>query len=328
MKSAKRPALLRFARIDEKLRSGSWPNASSLARDLEVTPRTIHRDVEFLRDQYHAPIAFDPHKNGYYYSEASYALPYIRVSEGECLALFLAERLLQQYRGTLFAADISRLFHKVVDLLGEPITINLQHLADAISFRQHSTGVGDVQRFDQLHRATRAGRQLEIVYWTASRDETCRRVVDPYHLASVDGDWYLIAYCHRREEVLMFSPQRIRALRETGASFERPADFRINDYLDVGFRKVRGSGSAQTVRLRFAAQTARYVREKVWHPTQRLRENADGSLTLTFRVNHLLEVKRWVLSFGAECDVIAPVQLKEQILSEMKKMFGRMENNA
>jgi predicted DNA-binding transcriptional regulator YafY len=100
MKFAVRPALRRFALVDERLRSRSWPNASSLARDLEVTPRTIHRDVEFLRDQYHAPIAFDPRKNGYYYAEASYALPYFRVSEGECLALFLAERLLQQYRGT------------------------------------------------------------------------------------------------------------------------------------------------------------------------------------------------------------------------------------
>jgi predicted DNA-binding transcriptional regulator YafY len=323
MKSAKRPALLRFARIDEKLRSGSWPNASSLARDLEVTPRTIHRDVEFLRDQYHAPIAFDPHKNGYYYSEASYALPYFRVSEGECVALFLAERLLQQYRGSPFAADISRLFHKVVDLLAEPITINLQHLADPVSFRQHSTGVGNVQQFDQLHRATRAGRQLEIVYWTASRDETCHRVVDPYHLTSVDADWYLVAYCHRREEVLMFSLQRIRALRETGTAFERPADFRISDYLDVGFRKLRGDGPAQTVRLRFAPHAARYVREKVWHPTQKLRDHKDGSLTLTFRVNHLLEVKRWVLSFGADCEVLAPKQLQLDIRGELQKMIAR-----
>src|SRR6516164_10280712 len=86
MKSAVRPALLRFAVIDEKLRSRSWPNASSLARELEVTPRTIHRDFEFLRDQLRAPIVFDSRKNGYYYSDSSYQLPYFPVTEGECVA--------------------------------------------------------------------------------------------------------------------------------------------------------------------------------------------------------------------------------------------------
>ena len=169
-------------------------------------------------------VAFDSHKNGYYYSEISYQLPYVSVSEGECVALFLAERLLQQYQGTAFAADITRLFNKVVDSLSEPITINLQHLSEMVSFRQQATDLGDIQRFEQLHRATREGRQLEIVYWTASRDETCRRVVDPYHLGSVYGDWYLIAYCHRREDVLMLvrRPEYVKFARPATHSSAQP----------------------------------------------------------------------------------------------------------
>jgi predicted DNA-binding transcriptional regulator YafY len=328
MKMTTRPALRRLAVIDAKLRNGSWPNASSLAHELEVTPRTIHRDFEFLRDHVRAPIAFDSHKNGYFYSDTSYRLPYFQVSEGECVALFLAERLLQQYRGTTFASDISNLFRKVVDSLSEPISIDLQHLSEAISARHHNTEPGDAKRFEQLHRAVRAGRRLEITYWTASRDETSRRVVDPYHFASIDGNWYLVAFCHRREEVLMFAPQRIRDLRETGESFERPADFRINEYLDVGFRTCRGNGRLQTVRLLFAPHAARYVRERQWHPTQKLREHADGSLMLTFRVNHLLEVKRWVLSFGNDCEVLTPKELSEQICREVGRMFARANRNA
>lgn len=320
MKVAVRSALLRIAVIDEKLRARTWPNASTLARDLEVTPRTIHRDLEFLRDQRKAPIAFDAKKNGYFYTEPSFRLPYFSISEGECVALFLAERLLQQYRSTPFAEDMSRLFHKVAHLLTEPITINLQHLSEAIGFRQTVTDSGEARQFEALLRAIREGRQLEIVYWTASRNETCRRIVNPYHLASVDGDWYLIAYCHRREEVLMFAPPRIRELRETGEMFERPADFRINEYLDAGFRKVRGSGPAKTVRLRFAPHVARYVTEKRWHPTQKQRRHADGTLTLTIRVNHLLEVKRWVLSFGSDCEVLGPAELQAEIGAEIRRM--------
>jgi predicted DNA-binding transcriptional regulator YafY len=122
----------------------------------------------------------------------------------------------------------------------------------------------------------------------------------------------------------MFSPGRIRQLRDTGKTFERPADFRINDYLDVGFRKLRGTGPAQTVRLRFTSHAARYVAEKEWHPTQKLRTHADGSLTVTFRVNHLLEVKRWVLSFGADCQVLGPERLKQQVFQDLTETVKQL----
>ncbi len=170
-------------------------------------------------------------------------------------------------------------------------------------------------------------RQLELVYWSASllrRVETLRRIVDPYHLASIDGDWFLIAYCHLREEIRMFSPGRVRKLSETGINFVPPANFRATDYLDAGFRKVRGAGPMQTVRLRFNAVAARWVREKTWHVTQTFNEHEDGSLTLTFAVNHLAEVKRWVLSFGADCEVLGPGELREQIYSEIANMFSKL----
>jgi predicted DNA-binding transcriptional regulator YafY len=158
-----------------------------------------------------------------------------------------------------------------------------------------------------------------MVYWTASRDETCRRVVDPYGLASVEGDWYLIAYCHFREDLRTFAPGRIQSLRETGERFERPADFRIAGYLDAGFRVVKGSGRPRRVRLRFSPEAARYVRERVWHPTQQVKERKDGGLDLTFRVSHLLEVKRWVLSYGAGCAVLEPEELRGEVEEELRR---------
>jgi proteasome accessory factor B len=118
----------------------------------------------------------------------------------------------------------------------------------------------------------------------------------------------------------MFSPHRIRDLEETSETFEPNPDFRIVDYLDAGFRKLRGDGKLQTIRLRFAPTAARYVSEKIWHPSQKLRHHTDGSLTMTIRVNHLLEVKRWVLSFGAECQVLGPNTLRTSIAGELQEM--------
>jgi hypothetical protein len=95
----------------------------------------------------------------------------------------------------------------------------------AFSFRQPAAPPADADCFRHLVRAVRKGRQLELVHWTAWRDQVTRGVVDPYHLAAVGNEWYLVAYCHLREEVRMFVPGRIRALAETGQGFDRPPDF-------------------------------------------------------------------------------------------------------
>ena len=213
MRYANRPTLVRLAVIDQQLRNRRWPNAATLAHDLEVTARTIHRDFDFLRGEFHAPLTFDPQHNGYYYSDPDFRLPYLSVSEGEYLALFLAERLVQEYRNTPYAEDLHRLFDKISMLLTDPITIDLRHIAGSFSFH-HATFTADtLETMRQIHVAIQKCQPLEIAYQSMTRKEPVSRIINPYHLASLDGQWYLIAYCHRRKAILMFVPSRIRELR-------------------------------------------------------------------------------------------------------------------
>src|SRR4051812_30194069 len=100
MKTASRPALRRLLAIDHAIRSGGYPNATALAGQLEVHPRTVHRDLDFLRHSWGAPLAFSPERNGFYYSDPSYPLPLVTMTGADLVALFLAERLLQEYGGT------------------------------------------------------------------------------------------------------------------------------------------------------------------------------------------------------------------------------------
>jgi predicted DNA-binding transcriptional regulator YafY len=67
-----------------------------MAAELDVHPRTIHRDLEFLRDSLGAPLEYDARRHSFYYCVSDYALPLLRLSEGELVALFLAERVMQQ----------------------------------------------------------------------------------------------------------------------------------------------------------------------------------------------------------------------------------------
>ena len=110
MKTAARFSLERIAALDRAVRAGEYPNAKTIARLLEVSHRTVQRDVEFLRDRLGAPLEYDPVRNGYVYRDPAFRLPFLTLTEGELVALFLAERVLQQYRGTPYAADLARAF--------------------------------------------------------------------------------------------------------------------------------------------------------------------------------------------------------------------------
>ena len=124
----------------------------------------------------------------------------------------------------------------------------------------------------------------------------------------------------------MFAPGRIRSVRETGERFERPADFRIEDYLDGSFRAMRGDGEPRRVRLRFTAEAARWVREKQWHPSQKTRERPDGGVELTMRLTHLQEVKRWVLGYGPACEVLEPEDLRAEVYDAVRRMLRIYES--
>jgi predicted DNA-binding transcriptional regulator YafY len=323
MRLASRPPLRRLLALDQQVRAGEYPNARTLARELEVHERTVHRDLDFLRTEFHAPLAYCPRRNGYYYTEPGYALPLVKWSEAELVALFLAGRALEQYRGTPLGEVLAGAVRKLTLHLPDEVTVSLEHLREAYSVRGPVSTQGEVATFRRLMRAVQQGRRLELVYWSASRDEETKRVVDPYHLTCAGGEWYLVGYCHLREGVRMFAPGRVRSLRETGEVFERPADFRIEEYLDGSFRALRGEGRPRRVRLVFNAEAARWVREKQWHPSQKVRELRGGALELTLKVSHLGEVRAWVLSYGSKVEVKEPEELRREVAEELRAALGQ-----
>jgi predicted DNA-binding transcriptional regulator YafY len=129
-----RPPMARMLAIHRALKAGEYPNARTLARRLEVTPRTIQRDITYLGDQLQAPIRYDASRRGYAYTEPSFELPFHTWTESELVALFLAERVLQQYRNTPYAAELARAFAKLTDGLSDRITLDLRHLGALPSF--------------------------------------------------------------------------------------------------------------------------------------------------------------------------------------------------
>ena len=90
----------RLLELDKRIRQGLYPNCLNFSADWEVSQKTVQRDIDFLRDSLNAPIDYDREKKGFYYTTTQWFMPYISVSEGDLVAILVAEKALEQYRGT------------------------------------------------------------------------------------------------------------------------------------------------------------------------------------------------------------------------------------
>ncbi|HEY4952539.1 MAG TPA: WYL domain-containing protein [Verrucomicrobiae bacterium] len=315
-----RPPLERMLRIHQLLQSGKLPNASTLAREIEVATKTIHRDIEFMRDRLHLPVEFDSSKNGYRYTEEVSAFPTMQITEGELFALVVAEKALQQYRGTSFEKPLLSAIKKMEQALPDTISLNLADIEQTISFRTSAEPILDLKIFDVLAKAVAQRKQLELNYRKPGQKKTEARVVDPYHLANINGEWFLFAYDHARTDIRTFVPARIQSVKPTGKIFERPQKFSLEKRLRNSFGVHSGEGEFEVV-IRFNPRAADYVREKKWHESQQLRELKGGGVELHLKLSSLMEIERWVLSWGGDAKVSKPRELVEAVREAAKRIL-------
>src|SRR5579859_6852380 len=132
---ASRPPLERMLRIHQLIQSASFPNASTLAAELEVSTKSIHRDLEFMRDRLELPLEFDRARFGYFYTQEVSSFPTVQITQGELFALIVAERALQQYRGTSFEKPLLSAIRKMGQALPDTISLDLADVERTISFR-------------------------------------------------------------------------------------------------------------------------------------------------------------------------------------------------
>lgn len=307
-------------RIHQSVQAGNFPNASTLARDVEVSTKTIQRDIEFMRDRLNLPLEFNAGRNGYFYNGEVSAFPTLQITEGELFALVVAEKALQQYRGTSFEKPLLSAIRKMEQALPDTISLNLADMGQAISFRTRAEPILDLKIFDSLARAVAQRQQLELAYRKPGQKPESR-LVDPYHLANINGEWFLFAFDHARKDVRTFVPVRIQSAKPTGRNFERPQKFSLEKRLRDSFGVYSGEGEYEVV-LRFTPRAADFIREKKWHESQELRELKDGGLELKLKLSSLAEVERWVLSWGGEATVIKPRELIESVRAAAGKILG------
>src|SRR5262249_10269232 len=150
------------------------------------------------------------------------------------------------------------------------------------------------------------------------------RGIDPYHLTLFNGGLYLVGHCHLREAVRTFAVERMRSVELTRARFVVPADFDSERYLEGAWGILRGD--LVSVRVVVARSLAPYIRERLWHPSQKLRELSDGRVEMTLSVADTLEVRRWILGLGVEAEVLMPRSLRDALSIEARALADNLNS--
>lgn len=307
-----RPPLERMLRIHDELRRGAFINCTKLVASLGVCRKTVLRDIAFMRDRLDLPIEFDAGIQAYRYTHPVSSFPTVHVTEGELMALLVAQRALEQYRGTPFHRSLEIAFEKLTGGLRDRISFSPADELRAVSFKNIGLGKTDLAIFNALSGAVLRQEEVEFAYRKPGETAVSHRRVQPYHLAHRENLWYLIAFDIERAALRTFAVPRIGAVKVTKQRFAKPADFTPESFFADALGVLGGSANHRVV-IRFAAAAADRVREREWHESQELRELADGRVELRMRLGALPEVLRWVLGWGPAAEVIGPRELRQQV---------------
>jgi proteasome accessory factor B len=312
--------------IHSLLQGEQFPNRRSLAEQLEISAKTVQRDIDFMRERLGLPIEYHDKKYGYYYSEKVFGFPNIEITENEILALIMADKALTLIEGSGLEKNIQSAFGKVLDQLKSKIDNDLDDFQSSFSFKSTGTSLKtDSKLTFQIWQAITNRREMEFEYRNLKNDHFEPRRVQPYHLAWIDQKNYLFAYDPRRKGFRTFALLRMRNVISTEVIFKRDSKFSIKKHLKDSFGVSTNSGIYK-VRLRFDPLAARLIQEKIWHPTQVIKPLRNGGIEMEMTLGSLAEVKRWILSWGKSVQVLGPQKLISRLnedVSEMAEFYLR-----
>lgn len=320
-----RAPMERIHRIHAAVKDGRLPNCSTLARDLEVTPKTVQRDITFMRDRLGLPLEYDDQLHGYRYIEDVSHFPVFEVGAAELAGLFLARQAIESVRGTQLEQTMRGVFAKLTESMQGSVKFSWADLDHAFSRKPAAVTQTDLKLFGTLAEAVMRRRAVAFRYRKMDADRSGQRFVHPYHLGEVDHCWYLIGYDRDRAALRTFAFPRIRGARILQQSFEVPADFDGGAYLGTSFgiwTDPENPDARLVVKIELKGYAARIAQERRWHPSQQVRPlNANGSrVEVAFEVGRLEELIRWTLSWGGQAKVIEPRELKNRVCEEAGKI--------
>ena len=239
----------------------------------------------------------------------------IQLNLDEALALYLAARMLSAYSDKHNPHIVASLL-KLATVFPEAIGTHVERAAEAVSQRQPAPKYLNV--LEGLTRAWANRRQVRLTYRDPISGKRSEHLFDPFFIepSFIGYSCYVYGFDPLRCAIRSFKLERMEQVEVLDTHFD-PPDFDPYEYLKHAWG-IRGGYEVVEVKVRFSKEATYRVRESDWPGVIAREEDQDGRCTLTFRVNHVLEIKSWIRGWGPECEVLAPAELRREVAAEMK----------
>ena len=310
----------RIVKLLTALHSGSALSVDDLSRELDVTRRTIFRDLSILENA-GVPFQYDRTAKRYRIRQ-DYFVPPISFSLQECLAmLFMSRKMLQTDLAPDFPAAV-RAAVKLESALPHDLREHCLGIVDKMDLTMPPMSSADGHRdhFEKLQLATVQQRKVQINYEPPDKPAFEDRL-HPLHLAFINRGWYVISHSEREQAVRTFKIERMAECRLLEEHFVVDEPFSLAEYYGDAWQMIRGD-QRHHVKLKFTRQVATNVEEVLWHRTQQTLRCADDSLIFEVDVDGINELSWWILGYGDQVEVLEPPELRELIGERAGRMCG------
>ena len=316
------------------LESSRRATIDDLAQRTGVSTRTIRRDLEALQSA-GFPLFDETHDGKKYWTleqRAFRRLDDTGFTLAEMTALYFSRSLVECLAATPFQRDVRSAFDKLATALTpgmrqflDRLPLVMQAKADpgsqssivdsATPATASKQSAPRSARVAQLLDATLHHRRVAMRYHSFSSNREKDYVLEPYRLVFAQGGLYVVAFVPEYKQLRTFAVERILSLSVTEERFE-PVDLPEDAFAhSLGVNQ----GTPERIDIAFEPRIARYVKERVWHPSQEVQEAADGTLTMTLNVCNDWALRSWILGFGPLARVVSPPALATQILEEIEE---------
>lgn len=290
-----------------------------LAEECGVTRRTIYRDLDAIRDAGY-PLDSEQEVDGhtlYRFVTGFKKSPPITFSLDELMTLYLCRGQLGFLKGTPFEDDLEAIFGRIRSSLPPRSVAHLERIAEAGAPKFQ--GVRDYSSkkklLADLRKALLFQQRIDVDYTPAKRSTEIYRF-DPYQLLFYDGALYVGGYAHNRKANRLFLVDRIESVTLLDERFEIPEDFSIDDLTGSSFGLV--DEKPLQIKVRFDADVAHLIRERLWHPSQKLEEEEEGKVILTFTASGEKEILSWLYSYLPSVQVLEPEGFQKKFYDGLK----------
>ncbi|MBL57624.1 MAG: hypothetical protein CMP61_10570 [Flavobacteriales bacterium] len=334
-------ALIRYRIIDAMLRNqyNPYPSIEDIRSKCEdslfgsdwgdhISISTIEKDFKAMRTDaelgFFAPIKYSRIYNGYFYTEEEYTIHNIPLKNEDIEAIKFASNTLMNFRESPMFAQFRFAIEKIFDRLNISSDVQDNRLDKLVQFDALPNYPGK-EFLQPLYTAIKDYHQVELVYKRFNSNKESRRVIHPYLLKEYKHRWYLVGFVEDKDSLSTYALDRMVSVDLKEEDFIVQQNFNPEEFFKFSFGITQNNEKPYKVKLKFPSQQKGYLITQPLHASQVIKEQSDNTLIIELEVYLTYELVERILGYGEHVEVIAPIELKAEIIHRLKASLTNYE---